>query len=159
MWFVMRKYCHKTILWFVLRLWAFLVKNCWQSWQVSTVVMIFPLVHESKTVVRPEVPVWPCSGFRHGYIFHSLLVTEEETLGKGNGVKQEFEPGIPKSSGHIVTLFPIPNQNLNVYMTVEYLQQAWSEEQINSLVFLHGNYVPIKCFVFQKSTSANENPC
>ena len=132
--FVMRKYSHKTILWFVLRLWAFLVKNCWQSCQVSTGVMIFPLVHESKTVVRPKVPVWPCSGVGYGYIFHSPLVTEGETLGKRKGVKQEFESGIPKSSVHVVTLFPSPNQNLNIYMTVEYLQQAWSEEQINSLV-------------------------
>lgn len=71
--------------------------------------MIFPKVNKSKTVNEPKGPVWPRNGFGYGYLFHISLITVEETL-------RAWYSQIQWLYSHV---FPLLNQNLNIYMTVE----------------------------------------
>lgn len=93
--------------------------------------MIFPLVHDFKAMFRPKVSFWFISDFRYSDIFHSLQVTEEETPGEKEN--RDFNPMCPKFNDHVV-ISMLSHGNLNIYMAVEDLQQAWLQEQISSLV-------------------------
>lgn len=70
-------------------------------------------------------------------------------------MRQEFEPRIPKT-GHIFSQL----QSDFKYLYDSGILPTSMIKRANEMPgnFLHGYYVPIKCFDFQKCISDNENP-